>query len=150
MLDVWLHPECISVFGSLRLVPLSQLPLTCSNLTIKTLEQRWHRLKFNNKGTRTPMASFWCLYFQLWTYSTAWSSVFTFNFEHVITGWNRYGIKRGTDLTYFKSTFYQRISTGCKMKRSFLISSNLKPLVSLQDIIWLQYEVPDRVKAMRK
>ena len=150
MLDVWLHPECISVFGSLRLVPLSQLPLTCSNLTIKTLEQRWHRLKFNNKGTRTPMASFWCLYFQLWTYSTAWSSVFTFNFEHVITGWNRYGIKRGTDLTYFKSTFYQRISTGCKMKQSFLISSNLKPLVSLQDIIWLQYEVPDRVKAMRK
>ena len=150
MLDVWLHPECISVFGSLRLVPLSQLPLTCSKLTIKTLEQRWHRLKFNNKGTRTPMASFWCLYFQLWTYSTAWSSVFTFNFEHVITGWNRYGIKRGTDLTYFKSTFYQRISTGCKMKRSFLISSNLKPLVSLQDIIWLQYEVPDRVKAMRK
>ena len=150
MLDVWLHPECISVFGSLRLVPLSQLPLTCSNLTIKTLEQQWHRLKFNNKGTRTPMASFWCLYFQLWTYSTAWSSVFTFNFEHVITGWNRYGIKRGTDLTYFKSTFYQRISTGCKMKQSFLISSNLKPLVSLQDIIWLQYEVPDRVKAMRK
>ena len=150
MLDVWLHPECISVFGSLRLVPLSQLPLTCSKLTIKTLEQRWHRLKFNNKGTRTPMASFWCLYFQLWTYSTAWSSVFTFNFEHVITGWNRYGIKRGTDLTYFKSTFYQRISTGCKMKQSFLISSNLKPLVSLQDIIWLQYEVPDRVKAMRK
>ena len=150
MLDVWLHPECISVFGSLRLVPLSQLPLTCSKLTIKTLEQRWHRLKFNNKGTRTPMASFWCLYFQLWTYSTAWSSVFTFNFEHVITGWNRYRIKRGTDLTYFKSTFYQRISTGCKMKQSFLISSNLKPLVSLQDIIWLQYEVPDRVKAMRK
>ena len=150
MLDVWLHPECISVFGSLRLVPLSQLPLTCSKLTIKTLEQRWHRLKFNNKGTRTPMASFWCLYFQLWTYSTAWSRVFTFNFEHVITGWNRYGIKRGTDLTYFKSTFYQRISTGCKMKQSFLISSNLKPLVSLQDIIWLQYEVPDRVKAMRK
>ena len=150
MLDVWLHPECISVFGSLRLVPLSQLPFTCSKLTIKTLEQRWHRFKFNNKGTRTPMASFWCLYCQLWTYSTAWSSVFTFNFEHVITGWNRYGIKRGTDLTYFKSTFYQRISTGCKMKQSFLISSNLKPLVSLQDIIWLQYVVPDRVKAMRK
>ena len=36
------------------------------------------------------------------------------------------------------------------MKQSFLISSNLKPLASLQDIIWLQYEVPDRVKAMRK
>ena len=37
-----------------------------------------------------------------------------------------------------------------KMTQSFLISSNLKPLVSLQDIIWLQYEVPDRVEAMRK
>ena len=36
-----------------------------------------------------PMASFWCLYYQLWTYFTACSSVSIVNFEHAIAGWER-------------------------------------------------------------
>ena len=36
----------------------------------------------------TRIASFWCLYCELWTYFTPCSSVFTVNFKHVITGWN--------------------------------------------------------------
>ena len=42
----------------------------------------------DNKYTRTmPMASFWYLYFQLWTYFTSCSSIFIVKFEHVIAGW---------------------------------------------------------------
>ena len=41
------------------------------------------------------MTSFWCLYFQLWTYFTPCSSVSTVNFEHVNADWEpSYLIKR--------------------------------------------------------
>ena len=33
------------------------------------------------------MASFWCIYCQLWTYFTPFSCVSIVNFEHVIVGW---------------------------------------------------------------
>ena len=45
----------------------------CSKLTIKTAERR--------------LASFWCLYYQLWTYFTPCSSVSVVNFEYVNTNW---------------------------------------------------------------
>ena len=44
--------------------------------------------KVNNKDTRTtPVASFWCLYCQLWTYFIPCSSVCIVNCEQVNTGW---------------------------------------------------------------
>ena len=44
--------------------------------------------KVNNKDNRTlPMASFWCLYFQLWTYFTPCSGVSTVTFEQVNASW---------------------------------------------------------------
>ena len=58
----------------------SRLPLasiTCSKLTIETLEQ----------GHRTATPSFWSLYYQLWTYLTSGSSISVANFENVIIGW---------------------------------------------------------------
>ena len=53
--------------------------------------------KINNKDTRpTPMASFWCLYYQLCTYFTPSSSVSIVNFEHVIAGWEQiFKLKKG-------------------------------------------------------
>ena len=48
----------------------------CSKLTIKTLERR-----------STLLASFWCLYCQLWTYFTPSSSVFIVNFEQANFSW---------------------------------------------------------------
>ena len=72
----------------------------CSKLTIKTLERRsklitetlskvWNMFKVNNKNTKaTPMASVWCLYWELWTYFTPCSSVFIVNFENVIADWD--------------------------------------------------------------
>ena len=44
--------------------------------------------KVNNKNIRMmPIASFWFLYCQLWTYFTPCSGVPIANFEHVIAGW---------------------------------------------------------------
>ena len=72
----------------------------CSKLIIKTLERRsksitetlskvWNMFKVNNENTKTtPMASFWCFYWELWTYFTPCSSVFIVNFEHVIADWD--------------------------------------------------------------
>ena len=48
----------------------------------------WNMFKVSNKDNRTtPMASFWCLYCQLWTYFTPCSSVSIVNFEHVNIEW---------------------------------------------------------------
>ena len=33
------------------------------------------------------MASFWCLYYQFWTYLTSFCSLSIVNFDHVIAGW---------------------------------------------------------------
>ena len=56
--------------------------------------------KVNNKDTRTtPLASFWYLYGQLWTYFTLCSTVSIINFEHVIAGWVRTEYK---NLLYFR------------------------------------------------
>ena len=42
----------------------------------------WYIFKVNNKDTRaTPVASFWCLYWQLWTYFTPCSCVSIVNFK---------------------------------------------------------------------
>ena len=49
----------------------------CSKLTIKT------------PTTTTPLASFWCLYFYLWTHFIPCSSVTFVQFEYVIAGWVR-------------------------------------------------------------
>ena len=49
----------------------------------------WNMFKVNNKNTKTtPMASFWCFYWELWTYFTPCSSVFIVNFENVIADWD--------------------------------------------------------------
>ena len=51
--------------------------------------------KDNNKETRTtPVASFWCLYCYLWTYSTSCSSVSIVNFENVIASWEKRAISQ--------------------------------------------------------
>ena len=45
---------------------MTQSAITCSKLTIETLEQGVKYVKVNNKDTRTtPIASFWCLYCEL-------------------------------------------------------------------------------------
>ena len=49
---------------------------TCSKLTIKAPERR-----------QWPVASFWCLYCQLWTYFTFCSSVPIVKFEKVNSDW---------------------------------------------------------------
>ena len=41
---------------------------------------------FGWKGTQTPLASFWHLYCELWTYFTPFSSVSIVNFEQVNAG----------------------------------------------------------------
>ena len=44
--------------------------------------------KVNNKDTRTtPLAAFWCLSCQIWTYFTPCSSVSIVNFEQANAGW---------------------------------------------------------------
>ena len=57
---------------------ITQPAITCSKLTIKT-----------------PLASFWYLYCQLWTYFTPYCSVSVVNFEQVNVGWE---IKLGSSL----------------------------------------------------
>ena len=41
--------------------------------------------KVSNRNTRT-----WCLFCELWTYFTPYSSVSIVNFEHIIAGWYWY------------------------------------------------------------
>ena len=61
--------------------------------------------KVNNKGTRaTLMASFRCLYCELWTYFTSCSSVSIVNFEDVIADWER-GLKNCTN-SYIRQCVY--------------------------------------------
>ena len=102
---------CNHISFSLSERVLSQLAFTCSKLTIETLQQDVEYVQSYNKDTRTTpsmpkydfnkvaqlnwnrtsawMASFWCLYCQLWTYSTSCCSVSIVNFEHVIAGWGK-------------------------------------------------------------
>ena len=48
----------------------------------------YHIFKVNNKETRTTsMTSFWCIYCELWTYFTPFSSVFTVDVEQVNVYW---------------------------------------------------------------
>ena len=50
------------------MVILSQPAITCSDLTIETLEQSVRNFRVNSKNTRTTSTSFW---------------FFTVNFEHI-------------------------------------------------------------------
>ena len=59
----------VSTMHQVQEVPLvsstkiSQPAITCSKLTIETLEQSMNTFKVNNKVTRmTSVTSFWCLY----------------------------------------------------------------------------------------
>ena len=82
----------------------SQPAITCSNLTIKTLEQGVKYVQINNKDTRTtPFASFWFLYCSLWTYFTPCSSISIVNFQQVNAGW---GLCRSRKKCYFHSLCY--------------------------------------------
>ena len=47
----------------------------------------WNMFRVNKDTRTTPMASFSCLYCELWTYSTPCSSVSVVNFEQVNYGW---------------------------------------------------------------
>ena len=81
-------------WGTAVLIEIYQLLLL-----ISIVQAGIYLLKVNNRYTRTkceicskltikmPLASFWYLYCQLWTYFTPCSSVSIVNFEHVIVGW---------------------------------------------------------------
>ena len=48
----------------------------------RNVEMVWNMLQVSNKDTRTTsMTLFWCLYCELWTYFTSFSSVSIFDFE---------------------------------------------------------------------
>ena len=73
----------------LRLLP--QPVVTSSKLAIENYNKVWNMFKGNNKDTRTTsMVLFWCLYCQLSTYFTPFSSVSIVTFQHVIAGWSVY------------------------------------------------------------
>ena len=51
--------------------------------------------KVNNKNTRkTSMMSLWCFYFELRTYFSPFSSVFTGYFEQVNNDWEPYNTSK--------------------------------------------------------
>ena len=69
--------------------------------------------KVNNKDTRTtPLASFWCLYCQLWTYFTSSSSVSIVNFEHLIAGWVI--TTNEAELDFHQQKLNARVAQRCK------------------------------------
>ena len=64
--------------------------------------------------TLPPVASFWCLYCQLWTYFKPCSIIFVVDFEHVIAGWV-------INILHLKILFFVFICTKRKFIRCFLV-----------------------------
>ena len=62
--DLAVFAVSISVYLHIHIFTYQTQPaITCSKLTIETLEQSVKLLKVKNKDIRTtPLASFWCLY----------------------------------------------------------------------------------------
>ena len=65
--------------------PSPNLLTFTSTITTKDYLADTYLLKVNNRNTRTR--SFWCLYWQIWTYFTPCFSVPIVNFEYVFVGW---------------------------------------------------------------
>ena len=63
----------------------AQLKFTCSKSTTESFKKKVRNMfKGNCKDNRTTsLTSYWCLYCQLWTYFTSFSSAFSAEFEQV-------------------------------------------------------------------
>ena len=92
--------------------------------------------KVNNKDTRTtPLASFWYLYCQLWTYFIPCSSVSIVKFEQVNAGWESFDQKSWR--IYSLAERYRLIQKSAKKQLFSNVSALQKlPKVSNQNNVW--------------
>ena len=76
--------------------------------------------KVCNKDTRTTLASFWCLYCELWTYFTPCFSVSIVNFEHGNAGWA--GVEFAVSIVNEVQQLLPQLSTNLIVRESILMN----------------------------